>query len=172
VDADAPVAVLGLGAARCHANALTSIDECAIIIDERRWSTSMESGTVATASSTTPPQGGARSADSPVSCCTPLGAAPISHEEARTTAEVFKALADPHRVRILSLLAAAGSAVCVCDLTPALGISQPTVSHHLKKLLTVGLVDREQRGTWSYYSLNAEAATRLATIADLREVTR
>jgi ArsR family transcriptional regulator, arsenate/arsenite/antimonite-responsive transcriptional repressor len=92
--------------------------------------------------------------------------------EARATAEVFKALGDPHRVRIVSLLAASDDAVCVCDLTPALGISQPTVSHHLKKLLTAGLIVREQRGTWSYYSLDREAIERLAVIADLTEVAR
>lgn len=104
-------------------------------------------------------------------CCVPLGASDLSDEEAVATAAVFKALADPHRVRIVNLLASAGTAVCVCDLTPTLGISQPTVSHHLKKLLTAGLVRREQRGTWSYYSLDTDAMARLATIADLGKVT-
>ena len=108
----------------------------------------------------------------PTACCAPLGAPMLSEQEARATAEVFKALGDPHRVRIVSLLAATDDAVCVCDLTPALGISQPTVSHHLKKLLTAGLIVREQRGTWSYYSLDREAIERLAVIADLTEVAR
>jgi ArsR family transcriptional regulator, arsenate/arsenite/antimonite-responsive transcriptional repressor len=108
----------------------------------------------------------------PAACCVPLGAPALTEAEARATAEVFKALGDPQRVRIVSLLAATGDAVCVCDLTPALGISQPTVSHHLKKLLTAGLIVREQRGTWSYYSLDREAIERLAVIADLTEVAR
>ena len=108
----------------------------------------------------------------PASCCVPLGAPTLSKEEARVTAEVFKALGDPHRVRIVNLLAATREPVCVCDLTPALGISQPTVSHHLKKLLTAGLIVREQRGTWSYYSLDAEAIERLAAIVDLTEASR
>lgn len=105
-------------------------------------------------------------------CCAPLGAEVLDEEEAQATATVFKALGDPHRVRIVNLLAAAGGPVCVCDLTPALGISQPTVSHHLKRLLTAGLLEREQRGTWSYYSLNDDAIARLAAIADLRETAR
>lgn len=105
-------------------------------------------------------------------CCAPLGADVLDEGEAQATAAVFKALGDPHRVRIVNLLAAAGAPVCVCDLTPALGISQPTVSHHLKRLLTAGLVEREQRGTWSYYALNDDAIARLAAIADLRETTR
>ena len=104
-------------------------------------------------------------------CCAPLGADVLDEEEARATAAVFKALGDPHRVRIVNLLAGAGAPVCVCDLTPVLGISQPTVSHHLKRLLTAGLVSREQRGTWSYYSLNDDAIARLAVIADLRRTT-
>ena len=111
-------------------------------------------------------------APAPAACCVPLGEGAINEQEARATAEVFKALGDPHRVRIVSLLAVSDDAVCVCDLTPALGISQPTVSHHLKKLLTAGLIVREQRGTWSYYSLDREAIERLAVIADLTEVAR
>jgi ArsR family transcriptional regulator, arsenate/arsenite/antimonite-responsive transcriptional repressor len=107
----------------------------------------------------------------PVSCCAPIGGRVLDEAEAQATAAVFKALGDPHRVRIVNLLAEADEPVCVCDLTPVLGISQPTVSHHLKRLMTAGLVDREQRGTWSYYSLNARAVARLATLADLREVT-
>jgi ArsR family transcriptional regulator, arsenate/arsenite/antimonite-responsive transcriptional repressor len=103
-------------------------------------------------------------------CCVPLATTRLSDEEAETTAAVFKALGDPHRVRIVNLLAAAEGPVCVCDLTPALGISQPTVSHHLKRLLTAGLVDRERRGTWSYYSLNSTAIARLAAVVDFQEV--
>lgn len=108
-----------------------------------------------------------RDVTAPAACCVPLGAPTLTEEEARQTAAVFKALGDPHRVQIVNLLAASGDAVCVCDLTPALGISQPTVSHHLKKLLTAGLIRRDQRGTWSYYSLDDDAIARLVAIADL-----
>lgn len=100
-------------------------------------------------------------------CCAPLAGSRLSVEEAAATAAVFKALADPHRVRIVNLLAAAGEPVCVCDLTEPLGIAQPTVSHHLKKLVAAGLLRREQRGTWAYYSLDPHAIGRLAAIVDL-----
>lgn len=101
-------------------------------------------------------------------CCAPLGAPELSHEDAVVTASLFKALADPQRVRIVNLLAVAGEPVCVCDLTGPLGIAQPTVSHHLKKLLAAGLVRRERRGTWAYYSLDPDSLRRLADVADLQ----
>lgn len=104
----------------------------------------------------------------PAACCSPLGAPGLSHEDAVVTATLFKALADPHRVRILNLLAASGRPACVCDLVEPLGIAQPTVSHHLKKLTTAGLLRREQRGTWAYYSLDPTALRRLADVADLQ----
>ena len=75
----------------------------------------------------------------PVVCCAPLAAPALSDEEAEATAELFKALADPARVRIVNLLATAGEPVCVCDLIEPLGLAQPTVSHHLKKLVDAGL---------------------------------
>lgn len=103
-------------------------------------------------------------------CCASLGAPTLSDDETVATAALFKALADPQRVRIVNLLATGGEPVCVCDLTSALDVSQPTVSHHLKKLVTAGLLDREQRGTWAYYSLNRDAARRLADIVTLTEV--
>ena len=106
----------------------------------------------------------------PVECCTPLAAPSMSHEEATATAALFKALADPTRVRIVSLLARSGEPVCVCDLTPVLDVSQPTVSHHLKKLVQAGLLDREQRGVWAYYSLDREGLERAASILDLKGV--
>ena len=109
-------------------------------------------------------------ADAPVACCTPLGAPSMSLEEAAATAALFKALSDPARVRIVNMLATADAPVCVCELVPALGLSQPTVSHHLKKLADVGLLDRERRGTWAYYSLNREAAERVATVTTILEV--
>ena len=98
----------------------------------------------------------------PASCCMPLAATGMSKEEAETTARVFKALADPHRVRIVNLLANADAPVCVCDVTPQLGLSQPTVSFHLKKLVAAGLLGREQRGVWAYYSIDREAVGRLS----------
>ena len=80
----------------------------------------------------------------------------------RDARSVFKALADPHRVRIVNLLANADEPVCVCEFMPQLGLSQGTVSFHLKKLLDVGLLDREQRGTWAYYSLDRDALGRVS----------
>jgi ArsR family transcriptional regulator len=102
--------------------------------------------------------------DAPAACCAPLAAARMSDEDADTTSRVFKALADPHRVRIMNLLGNAEEPACVCDLTPELGLAQPTVSFHLKKLVEAGLLDRERRGVWAYYSVNREALARLATI--------
>ena len=100
----------------------------------------------------------------PVACCSPVGDPDITADQAATLAAVFKALADPHRVRIVNLLANADEPVCVCDFKPKLDLSQGTVSFHLKKLLDVGLLEREQRGTWAYYSLNRTG------LAGLREV--
>jgi ArsR family transcriptional regulator len=100
-------------------------------------------------------------------CCAPVAAPDITADQAETLALVFKALADPHRVLIVNLLANAKEPVCVCDFMPQLGLSQGTVSFHLKKLLCVGLLDREQRGTWAYYSLNRSALARLAGALDL-----
>jgi len=108
---------------------------------------------------------------SPVACCAPLDAPVLSADEAEATAELFKALADPARVRIVNVLATAdGDAVCVCNLVEPLGLSQPTVSHHLKKLLAAGLVEREQRGKWAYYSLSRDAVDKLASVSDLKGV--
>jgi ArsR family transcriptional regulator, arsenate/arsenite/antimonite-responsive transcriptional repressor len=103
-----------------------------------------------------------------VQCCAPLSAEVLSDEEAAATAEMFRALGDPARVRIVNLLATSGETVCVCDLVEPLGLSQPTVSHHLKKLLDSGLVEREQRGKWAYFSLNPDALRTLAAVADVK----
>lgn len=100
----------------------------------------------------------------PVACCAPLDAATLSPDEAAATATLFKALSDPHRVRIVNLLSNSEEAMCVCDLTEPVGLAQPTVSHHLKKLMDAGLLHREQRGTWSYYSLNRDAMRRLVDV--------
>lgn len=106
----------------------------------------------------------ASAAATAAACCAPLSSVGLSDDEATATAKLFKALSDPHRVRIVNLLSNSDEAICVCDLTDPLGLAQPTVSHHLKKLLDVGLIHREQRGTWSYYSLNTEAMARLGDV--------
>ena len=105
-----------------------------------------------------------------VACCAPLAAPTISDEEAEATADVFRALADRHRVKIVNLLATSGEPVCACELIAPLGLGQPTVSHHLKKLTDAGLLDREQRGKWAYFSLNSDALRTLAAVADLKGV--
>ena len=87
-----------------------------------------------------------------VSCCEPLATAPLDAADAVGLAAVLKAIADPARLRVISMLAASGEA-CVCDLTEPLGLSQPTVSHHLKTLVDAGLVQRDKRGVWAYFSL-------------------
>lgn len=95
-------------------------------------------------------------------CCVP-GGQPLANEQAEQIARVFKALGDPTRVKLYSLIAASASGeMCVCDLTEPVGLSQPTVSHHMKLLVDAGLVTREQRGRWAYYQpapapLNAAA---------------
>ena len=104
----------------------------------------------------------------PIICCAPLDQASLSAEEAEATAELFKALGDPARVRIVNCLATAGEPVCICDLNGPLGLAQPTVSHHMKKLVDAGLVEREQRGKWAFFSLRRDAVEKLATVADLK----
>jgi ArsR family transcriptional regulator len=106
----------------------------------------------------------------PVACCAPLAAPTLSEEEAEATAELFKALGDPARVRLVNLLATAGEPVCMCDLIGPLGLAQPTVSHHAKKLVEAGLIEREQRGKWAYFSLRRDAVEKLAAVADLKGV--
>jgi ArsR family transcriptional regulator len=106
----------------------------------------------------------------PTLCCRPLDDDGLSAEDAEATAAVFKALSDPARVRIVNLLARNPAPVCVCELTPAVGLSQPTVSHHLKKLVQAGLLHREQRGVWAYYSLDRDGLERAASVLDLKGV--
>jgi ArsR family transcriptional regulator, arsenate/arsenite/antimonite-responsive transcriptional repressor len=108
----------------------------------------------------------------PVACCAPLAAPVLDETEAAATAELFKALGDPARVRIVNILATETEPVCACEFEPALGLSQPTVSHHLKKLLDTGLLEREQRGKWAYFSLKRDAVEKLAAVADLKGVGR
>jgi len=102
-----------------------------------------------------------------VECCRPLGSPTLSEAEIEAAATLFKALADPARVRILNQLASSGGSVCACDFEPALELKQATVSHHLKKLTEAGLVDREQRGKWAFFSINREAVDRLAGLLEV-----
>ncbi|WP_190145941.1 ArsR/SmtB family transcription factor [Streptomyces glebosus] len=98
-------------------------------------------------------------------CCPGILTAPLDEGQAGELAKVFKALGDPVRLRLLSLIASrAGGEICVCDLTPAFDLSQPTISHHLKLLRQAGLIDCERRGTWVYYWLLPEMTDRLAGI--------
>jgi len=93
-----------------------------------------------------------------VVCCAPVTGAVLDAEAAAALARVFKALGDPARVRLLSLISATdGGEACVCDLTAPVGLSQPTVSHHLKQLVDAGLLGREQRGKWAYYRVDDTA---------------
>ena len=101
---------------------------------------------------------------SAVACCAPIAGPALSEDEAEATATLFRALGDPARVRILNVLATQTDAVCGCDLEEPLGLSQPTVSFHLKKLHEAGVLDREKRGVWVYYSLNQAAVRRLTGV--------
>ena len=91
-------------------------------------------------------------------CCAPVIGSVISVEDAERTALTFKALGDPTRVRLLSLIAASRDGeACICNLTEPVGLSQPTVSHHMKQLVDAGLAEREQRGKWAYYRVVTDA---------------
>lgn len=100
-----------------------------------------------------------------VACCPPLLREPLSESQAEQVAPLFKALAEPVRLRLLSLVAAhAGGEACVCDLTDAFNLTQPTISHHLKVLHELGLLDRSKRGVWVYYKVRTQALTDLAAL--------
>ena len=88
-------------------------------------------------------------------CCTPLFAEAITDAEAADLATVLKALADPVRLRLVSIIGASGEA-CACDFPALLGKSQPTISHHLSLLVSAGILEREQRGKWAWFSINHE----------------
>lgn len=101
-------------------------------------------------------------------CCPPLTRQPLSPEEAADLAGVFKALGDPVRLRLLSMIASRrGAEVCVCDLTGLFEVTGPTISHHLKVLREAGLIDCERRGTWVYYWLIGTALDRIAGVFTL-----
>jgi ArsR family transcriptional regulator, arsenate/arsenite/antimonite-responsive transcriptional repressor len=98
-----------------------------------------------------------------VACCSPVTREPLSADAAERIAPLVKAIADPVRLRLLSLVAShADGEACVCDLNDAFELSQPTISHHLKLLHEAGLLDREKRGVWVYYRVNATALGDLA----------
>jgi ArsR family transcriptional regulator len=98
-------------------------------------------------------------------CCPPLSAEPLSQAQAEQIAPLLKALADPVRLRLMSLVAShPGGEACVCDLNEAFDLSQPTISHHLKVLHDAGLLDREKRGVWVYYRARTQALASLGTL--------
>lgn len=102
--------------------------------------------------------------DALAACCSPMTGGVVSDETAETLARMFKALGDPTRVKLLSLIAAAPAGeACICDLTGPVGLSQPTVSHHMRLLVEAGLATREQRGKWAYYSVVPDMLSSLAT---------
>ncbi|UUU32316.1 metalloregulator ArsR/SmtB family transcription factor [Streptomyces sp. CA-210063] len=102
--------------------------------------------------------------ESAVPCCPPLTERPFTAEEAERTARMFKALGDPVRLRLFSLVAShEGGEACVCDISDV-GVSQPTVSHHLKKLREAGLLTSERRGTWVYYKVEPSVVAALGGI--------
>jgi ArsR family transcriptional regulator, arsenate/arsenite/antimonite-responsive transcriptional repressor len=96
-----------------------------------------------------------------------LAAPVMNDDEASATATLFSALGNPARVKIVNLLAGSKEPVCLCNLTEPLGLAQATVSEHLKRLVEAGLLLREERGKWSYFSLNTEAFERVAALAEL-----
>lgn len=101
----------------------------------------------------------------PLACCTPMVREPLTEDDAKGLAAVFKALSDPVRLRLLSLIASFdGGEACVCDLTGPFDVSQPTISHHLRVLREAGLIDCQRRGTWVYYWILPDALGRLGTL--------
>lgn len=101
-----------------------------------------------------------------VACCPPLAVRPIDADQAAVIAPMFKALGDPVRLRLLSMIASAPE-ICVCDLTAAFDLSGPTISHHLKVLREAGLVDSERRGTWVWYRVKPEALRQLGALLNI-----
>ncbi|MDS0133061.1 MULTISPECIES: metalloregulator ArsR/SmtB family transcription factor [unclassified Amycolatopsis] len=98
-------------------------------------------------------------------CCSPLAREPLNESQAVELSKLFKAMADPVRLRLLSLIAShAGGEACVCDLTDAFDLTGPTISHHLKVLRESGLITGERRGTWVYYRVHPEVLARLSAV--------
>jgi ArsR family transcriptional regulator len=106
-------------------------------------------------------------------CCTPLLREPITATQAADLARLLKALADPTRLRLVSMVAAhEGGEACVCELTEPLGLTQPTISHHLKILMDAGIFTRDKRGVWAYYALVPAAMDALATVLSTTGISR
>ena len=102
-----------------------------------------------------------------LACCTPLTGTPMTAAQAEQVAPLLKALADPVRLRLVSLIAAStGGEACVCDLNDAFALTQATISHHLKVLHSAGLLDRDKRGVWVYYAVRPEALAAVANLFD------
>jgi ArsR family transcriptional regulator, arsenate/arsenite/antimonite-responsive transcriptional repressor len=100
-----------------------------------------------------------------VACCAPIAREPLSEGDAAELAVLLKAVADPVRLRLLSMIGShAGGEVCVCDLTDAFELTAPTISHHLKVLRTAGLIGSERRGTWVYYWIIPDQVARLGAL--------
>ncbi len=100
-----------------------------------------------------------------VGCCSPLVREPLSGEQAIELSRSFKAMGDPVRLRLLSLIAShEGGEACVCDLTDVFELTGPTISHHLKVLREAGLISGQRRGTWIYYRVHPEALARLSAV--------
>jgi ArsR family transcriptional regulator len=107
-----------------------------------------------------------------LACCTPLTGTPMSAAQAEQVAPLLKALADPVRLRLVSLIAAsAGGEACVCDLNDAFDLTQATISHHLKVLHSAGLLDRDKRGVWVYYAVRPGALAAVANLFDTAVLT-
>lgn len=103
--------------------------------------------------------------DSALACCAPLTRQPLTVDQAEQVSGLLKAIADPVRLRLMSMvLSHEGGEACVCDLTTAFDLSQPTISHHLKVLHEAGLLDREKRGVWVYYKAKPEAMTAMTSL--------
>jgi ArsR family transcriptional regulator len=103
-------------------------------------------------------------------CCEPISEQQVSAETAAALAPAFKALGDPVRLQLMSMIASAPAGeICVCELTPAFTLSGPTISHHLKTLRDAGLVDAERRGTWVYYRPRPAVIQQLAALLAIRE---
>ncbi|MGC4894495.1 ArsR/SmtB family transcription factor [Micromonospora sp. DT31] len=101
-----------------------------------------------------------------VACCPPISTGPLDGNQAAAVAPMFKALGDPVRLRLMSMIASVPE-MCVCDLTPAFDLSGPTISHHLKVLREAGLVDSERRGTWVWYRVRPDAFRRLGALLQI-----